>query len=195
MQASRLILIALAGMAALRAPAGALAQAPPARDATLSPCVREAQLGGGAAGCFWIASINLGPMPQALYWHVERFPDVASAEAVRTLYGRVNVALGGQVLLQTVNDRPDWSSSGGERIATVGPLWVPEGPDLTARFMELTLPARGAPEVLLPAGPQALLMLHGAMCWLGEGQCRRSTFERLRVPRRSSAARRSSPSS
>jgi hypothetical protein len=164
MQKPPLILIALAGLAALPAPAGALAQTSPAGVGTPDPCADEARLGGGAAGCFWNASINLGPMPQALYWHIDRFADVASAEAVRSLYGRVIVALGGQVFLQTVNDSPDWSSGGGERIATVGPLLVPEGPDLTARFMELTLPAGGGPGVLLPSGPQALILLDGALC-------------------------------
>jgi len=164
MNGSRLILIALAGTAALFVPTRAFAQAPLAAVGTPDPCVDEARFGGGAAGCFWNASINLGPMPQALYWHIDRFPDVASAEAVRSLYGRVIVALGGQVFLQTVNDRPDWSSGGGERIATVGPLLVPEGPDLTARFMELTLPAGNGAGVLVPPGPQALILLDGALC-------------------------------
>ena len=164
MQAPRLILIALGGLAALLVPARAFAQAPLAAVETPNPCADEARFGGGAAGCFWNASINLGPMPQTLYWHIDRFPDVASAEAVRSLYGRVIVALGGQVFLLTVNDRPDWSSGGGERIATVGPLLVPEGPDLTARFMELTLPAGNGARVLVPSGPQALILLEGALC-------------------------------
>ena len=86
MNGSRLILIALAGTAALFVPTRAFAQAPLAAVGTPDPCVDEARFGGGAAGCFWNASINLGPMPQALYWHIDRFPDVASAEAVRSLY-------------------------------------------------------------------------------------------------------------
>ncbi len=102
-------------------------------------------------------------MPRALYWHVDLFPDVASAEAARSLYGRVIVALGGQVFLETVNDIPGWTSSGGERLATVGPLFVPDGPDLTARFMELTLPASDAPGVLLPTGPQAIVVVDGTL--------------------------------
>jgi quercetin dioxygenase-like cupin family protein len=164
MQGLRLILIALVGLAALPAPAGALAQALPQAVATPDPCANEARSGGGAAGCFWNASINLGPMPQVLYWHIDRFADAASAESARTLYGRVTVALGGQIFLQTVNDMPGWSAAGGERIATVGPLLVPAGPDLTARFMELTLSTGGGPEVLFPSGPQALILLDGRLC-------------------------------
>jgi hypothetical protein len=164
MQGPRLILIALAGMAALLVPVRAFAQAPSTAVATPDPCADEARFGGGAVGCFWNASINLGPMPQVLYWHIDRFADAVSAESARTLYGRVTVVLGGQIFLQTVNDRPGWSAAGGERIATVGPLFVPAGPDLTARFMELTLRAGDGPEVLVSSGPQALILLDGTLC-------------------------------
>jgi len=164
MQGSRAFLIALAGMGSSLAPARTLAQAPPATVITREPCSSEARFGGGAAGCFWNASINLGPMPQVLYWHIDRFPDAASAEAARSLYGRVIIALGGQVFLQTVNDRPEWNSGGGERLTTVGPLLVPEGADLTARFMELTLPGNEGSDLLLSSGPQAVVVIDGALC-------------------------------
>lgn len=167
MHGSRLILIAIASVAiAFSTPGRALAQAPaPATAGDISgACQVEARIGGGSPGCFWNASIVLGPMPRVLYWHVDLFPDVASAEAARSLYGRVIVALGGQVFLETVNDIPGWTSSGGERLATVGPLFVPDGPDLTARFMELTLPASDAPGVLLPTGPQAIVVVDGSLC-------------------------------
>jgi hypothetical protein len=128
------------------------------------PCEMEARFGGGATGCFWIASINLGPMPQQLYWHVDRFSDVASAEAARSMYGLVTVALGGQVFLQTVSDNPAWTAPGGERLATIGPLPVPSGDDLEARFMETTIPAGADGAAVTAAGPMALFVLGGSLC-------------------------------
>lgn len=128
------------------------------------PCETEARFGGGASGCFWIASITLGPMPQQLYWHVDRFSDVAGAEAARSIYGRVTVALGGQVFLQTVSDDPAWTAPGGERVATIGPLAAPSGQDLVARFMETTIPAGADGAAATAAGPEALLVLGGSLC-------------------------------
>lgn len=137
---------------------GTIAQLP------VAACESEAHHGGGQAGCFWSASINLGPMPAQLYWHIDRFSDAAAAEAARSLYGRVTVGLGGQVFLQTVSDNPTWTASGGERLATVGPLLVPSGVDLVARFMELTLPPGGSVAAQLPSGPQGMFVLGGSLC-------------------------------
>jgi hypothetical protein len=128
------------------------------------PCETEARFGGGGSGCFWIASINLGPMPQQLYWHVDKFSDVASAEAARSIYGRVTVALGGQVFLQTVSDDPAWTAPGGDRLATIGPLAVPSGDDLVARFMETTLPAGADGLAPTAAGPEGLFVVGGSLC-------------------------------
>ena len=158
------LLAAFAGTAMAmtgRAAAG-FQSATPASES--GPCETEARFGGGASGCFWIASINLGPMPQQLYWHVDRFSDVASAEAARSIYGRVTVALGGRVFLQTVSDNPAWTAPGGERLATIGPLPVPSGGDLVARFMETTILAGAEGAALTAAGPEALFVLDGSLC-------------------------------
>ena len=64
-------------------------------------CERPAPNGRALEGCFWKASINLGPTAGHLYWHIDRYSDVASAEAARMLYGRV-----------TLSWRPDLASDG-----------------------------------------------------------------------------------
>lgn len=158
------LLAALAGILSMpgRPKAAVLQPATPASER--GPCETEVRFGGGASGCFWIASINLGPMPPQLYWHVDRYSDVASAEAARSIYGRVTVAIGGQVFLQTVSDNPAWTAPGGERLATIGPLPVPSGGDLVARFMETTIPAGGDGAALTAAGPEALFVLGGSLC-------------------------------
>jgi hypothetical protein len=127
-------------------------------------CIAESRFGGGAIGCFWVDSINLGPMPGQLYWHIDRFPDLASAEAARSLYGRVTIALGGQIFLQTVNDDSGWAAAGGERLGTIGPLHVPSGEDLTARFMEATLAPGDNAGGRNTIGPQGLFVLSGSIC-------------------------------
>ena len=127
-------------------------------------CEDRAQNGGGAAGCYWDASINLGPMPGQVYWHIDRFPDAASAAAERTLQGSVTIALGNQVFLQTINDNPGWRPAAGERVATIGPLNVPTGPDLIARFMEGTATHAMATLPHSHSGPEAVYQLVGSVC-------------------------------
>ena len=125
-------------------------------------CEAAAAYGGGQAGCTWTRSFNLGPMPGEIYWHIDRFSDVPTAEAARTLYGSVTVALGGQVFLQTINDNPGWTAPGGERLALVGPLRVPSGPDLEARLMEVTAPVSARLDST--SGPKAMFVLGGSIC-------------------------------
>ena len=162
-----LVFAAFVGMAmpiSGRRTAAAVLQWVAAPGSAGGPCETQARLGGGATGCFWIASINLGPMPQQLYWHIDRFGDVASAEAARSIYGRVTVVLGGEVVLQTVTDNPGWTAAGGERLATIGPLTVSSGPDLVARFVETTTPAGAGVLASASSGPGALFVLEGALC-------------------------------
>lgn len=130
----------------------------------LGQCEEPARNRVRADGCYWDTSINLGPMPSQLYWHIDRFSDVESAEAARTLQGSVTVTFGDQVLLQTINDNPSWRPTTGEHLGTVGPLTVSGGPDLTARLMEATTstPAMISPHA--PSGPKAIFQLVGSAC-------------------------------
>ena len=156
---------ALAVLAALAAPA--LTVQPDASNQVprmVGQCERPAPRGSALEGCFWNASINLGPTAGHLYWHIDRYPDLAAAEAARTLYGRVTLSLGGQILLQTVSDNPGWRPAGGEHLGTVGPLTVPSGIDVTARLMEATASGRAVDEAHVHPGPEAFFLLDGSIC-------------------------------
>ena len=147
-------------------------------------CEELARNRGRADGCHWDTSINLGPMPSQLYWHIDRFSDVEGAEAARTLEGSVTVAFGNQVFLQTINDNPSWRPSTGEHLGTVGPLTVSVGSDLTARLMEATTsnPAIISSHVL--SGPEAVFQLEGSACVeTPQGARRIVNDESLVIPR------------
>jgi hypothetical protein len=154
----------LAAFALSGAPTSATAaSAQPAAVATeKGQCEQPAFSGGGVEGCYVLSSSILGPMPKILYWHIDLFPDQVSAEAARTLYGTVTIALGGQIFLQTVNDNPGWTAPGGQRVAMLGPLFVRDDADVTARFMEITGPVMTSPGT--PAGPRAIFVLSGSAC-------------------------------
>lgn len=118
----------------------------------------------GDDGCYWDTSINLGPMPNQLYWHIDRFSDVEGAEAARTLQGRVTVVFGNQIILQTINDNPGWRPGNGEHLATVGPLLVSGGTDQTARLMEVSASIPNSISPHIHSGPEAIFQFAGSAC-------------------------------
>ena len=127
-------------------------------------CEDKAQNGGGAEGCFWSASIPIGRAKPQLYWHIDRFPDIASAESARTSRSAVTLALGGQVFLQTITEVAGWRPRGGQRLSTVGPLAAPSGAELTARFMEATTSKVSATFPHIHSGPEGFFLLEGSIC-------------------------------
>lgn len=147
-------------------------------------CEEPARNRGRADGCYWDSSINLGPMPSQLYWHIDRFSSVESAEAARTLQGSVTVAFGNQILLQTINDNPSWRPRTGEHLGTVGPLIVSVGPDLTARLMEATTSTPAVISSHVLSGPEAIFQLVGSACIeTPQGARRIGGDESLVIPR------------
>jgi hypothetical protein len=123
-------------------------------------------------------------MPSQLYWHIDRFSDVESAEAARTLQGSVTVAFGNQVFLQTVNDNPSWRPATGEHLGTVGPLTVSGRSDLTARLMEATTSTPSMISPHAPSGPKAIFQLVGSACVeTPQGARRMRGDESLVIPR------------
>jgi quercetin dioxygenase-like cupin family protein len=127
-------------------------------------CEDKAQGGGGAEGCYWNASVPLGRPRSQLYWHIDRFPDAASAEAARNPQSAVTTALGGNVFLQTVNEDAGWRPRGGERLSTVGPLAVSPDTEVMARFMEATTSQASATFPHTHSGPEGFFLLEGSIC-------------------------------
>lgn len=147
-------------------------------------CEEPARNRGLADGCYLDTSINLGPMPSQLYWHIDHFSDVESAEAARSLQGSVTVTFGNQVFLQTINDNPSWRPSTGEHLGTVGPLTVSGGADLTARLMEATTSTPATISLHAPSGPKAIFQLVGSACVeTPQGARRMGRHESLVIPR------------
>ena len=159
-----LLLTLLAGCTTQQTPVSSAAHTATMHVGVPGRCEEKAMNGGGSEGCFWNASLPLGRTGSQLYWHIDRFADVASAEAARTARSVVTTALGGQVFLQSITDDPSPRPRGGTRLKTVGPLNVPAGTDLTARLMEATT---STPSVTFPhihSGPEGFFLLEGSIC-------------------------------
>ena len=99
----------------------ALAALQPASAQTGGTCVPVNERGGRELGCFITARQILDKLPnEPLFWHLDRYPTKAHAEAARGPRGTVVDSLG-SIWLFTI-ERAGWRPAGGERVAEIGPL-------------------------------------------------------------------------
>lgn len=110
-----------------------------------------------------IATAVLGALPAApVYWHLDRYPTRAAAEAARGERGTV-VAAFDRVWLFTIAEE-SWRPSGGERVATIGPLPLEAGGHYTASYLQAATAPGFQTDVHRHAGPEALYTLSGEVC-------------------------------
>lgn len=116
-------------------------------------------------GCYTTAVTKLGVLPQGpLYWHLDTFPDSASAEASRGPTGTV-VDSHGKHWLFTIAGQ-NWRPRGGERVAMIGPLLVDRNVAYSAHYSETVISSGfqkdGAGH--RHPGPEAWFILAGGQC-------------------------------
>jgi quercetin dioxygenase-like cupin family protein len=116
----------------------------------------------GEAGCWIIASVPLGELPQRpMFWHVDSFPTRAAAEAVKLRGGAVVEALG-KTWLFTIGEA-GYRPAGGVHVAEIGPLPVKSG-KYTAQYMEAVLAAGTTTIAHRHPGPEAWYTTAGEVC-------------------------------
>jgi quercetin dioxygenase-like cupin family protein len=93
-----------------------------ARAQVSPPCPPVSERAGREIGCFTIGRQNLGKLPTApLYWHLDVFPTIASAEAAKTSSGSV-FQYYGKIWLFTIADLRWRPTGAAQQIAIIGPL-------------------------------------------------------------------------
>jgi hypothetical protein len=117
-------------------------------------------------GCYTTAIADLGVLPRVpLYWYLDTFADRAAAEAARGARGTV-VSGHGRQWLFTIADQA-WRPTGGEHVATIGPLVVETEVAYTARYLEGVI-AAGFQERQDSGhrhpGPEAWFIISGGQC-------------------------------
>lgn len=114
-------------------------------------------------GCFVHAEEHLQEAPAGpVYWHIDRFPDRASAQAAKSANGTV-VEILGHVWLFTIAEE-SWRPSAGEHVADVGPLTLPRASSLMATYMEGNFKPGMQSTVHRHPGTEAWFVLSGAQC-------------------------------
>jgi hypothetical protein len=126
-------------------------------------CVTPVDQRAGEAGCYLAATEHLGALAEdSVFWHLDVYPTRAAAEAAKGPRGTVVDAFG-KVWLHTIADS-QWRASGGEHVASIGPLRVTPGKQYIARYMEAVFPPGMKAAVHRHSGPEAWYLVSGAQC-------------------------------
>jgi quercetin dioxygenase-like cupin family protein len=126
-------------------------------------CEAPAEANTGKLGCYYDASVKFGTLPASVFWHVDEFPDAASAAEAK---GHASVVVRGydRIFLHTVNGEAEWRAGGGRHLATVGPMPAPQGSPVTARFMQAMSQPGATTRPHRHDGAEAFYLLSGAIC-------------------------------
>ena len=127
-------------------------------------CEPVSQRAGRELGCFITAREDLGALPKdsSLYWYIDRFGSEAKAKRTKISRSTVVQSLG-QTWLFTIGGAA-WRSSGGERVAVIGPLPLVPADSYAAVYMEgVFKPGMQSPVHRHP-GVEAWYTLEGEQC-------------------------------
>jgi quercetin dioxygenase-like cupin family protein len=114
-------------------------------------------------GCFIIATVPLGKLPDTgLYWHIDRYPNWAAAQKEQGRRSTILQAYG-SVWMFSIADR-SFLAARGEHVAKVGPLPLGSAQAYTAWYMEATFAPGMKSAVHRHTGPEAWYVLSGEQC-------------------------------
>jgi hypothetical protein len=136
----------------------------PLHAQTGGTCEPVSQRAGRELGCFITAREELGALSStpALYWHIDRYPIRAAAQSAKGPRGTVVESLG-KVWLFTIADS-SWRSTGGEHLATIGPLPLLPAEKYSAVYLEGVFQPGMQSRVHRHPGVEAWYTLEGSMC-------------------------------
>jgi len=114
-------------------------------------------------GCFNIATVKGLQFPQAaVYWHLRTFGNRQAADAAKSATGIV-VEEDGRVWLSEFGAR-DAAPRGGEAVAIVGPMQLPEARSYTAVLSYAVMRPGDSSRVHTHPGPEGWYVLAGEQC-------------------------------
>jgi len=127
-------------------------------------CSEPATANSGKAGCYASAELSIARSPGAIYWHVYTFRDVrgARAEAARHRWASAAQSHGRNWLYVLGPQRLKVADGG--HVATIGPLRLPAGRPMIARFLESDFPPGMRTRVHSHPGPEAFYVVEGEQC-------------------------------
>jgi quercetin dioxygenase-like cupin family protein len=115
-------------------------------------------------GCFRIGiAKNLKFSDPTVFWHLQKYPRRAAADAAKSPSGVV-VEEAGRVWLSEFGSSHRAPQGGGHRVAEIGPLSVVPGKSYDAEVAYSVMAPRDQSRVHTHSGPEAWYVLAGAQC-------------------------------
>jgi quercetin dioxygenase-like cupin family protein len=164
---SLVALVAVALCNAPAAPAQTQARSKDAHDHWLSQCLDDGPK-SSESGYFLLAKKEITRFPEGvLFWHLNKFPSRAAADAARSKTGMV-VEADGSFWLFSFGPK-DAAPKQGEFVASVGPLQMTSDAPSVAKSYEVVaylnvMPAGTHTRVHTHSGPEAWYVLEGEQC-------------------------------
>lgn len=130
---------------------------------TLIACCNVAMGQPVRPGAGAIATTVLGELPPVpLYWHMDNYPNRATAERAKGARSTVAEAFG-KVWLFTIAE-VGWRPIGGEHVAKIGPLPIGASGKFTASYLVAATQPGFETDIHQHGGPEALYTLSGEVC-------------------------------
>jgi quercetin dioxygenase-like cupin family protein len=128
-------------------------------------CAAPAAENVGKPGCFLTVEIPIDNPQSRLWWHIYEFETLADAERAAAARGDGTAASSshGRAWVYVLGGRRE-SVRGGTRKAVIGPLVLPAGVPVTARFMESVFTPGMRTRIHSHTGPEAFYVLEGEQC-------------------------------
>jgi quercetin dioxygenase-like cupin family protein len=127
-------------------------------------CEQPADDGNTPVGCYLLASVPLGELPdEPVYWHLYSFRSAKEAEEMLVRGGTATGAFDRGWLFAIAGSA--WRPAGGIRVAVLGPILVVPGRRYTARYITSHLsPGMQTRVHRHPGGPELFYVLEGGQC-------------------------------
>lgn len=133
-------------------------------DHRLFACVEDGLVAGNAVGCQLLARAQFARLPdRPLFWHLTTFPSLRDAEAAKGPQDLIAEAAG-RVWLFGFGPRAQARTAGGEHVASVGPLPLPEARSYQVELYHVVMPPGAHTAVHTHPGPEAWYLLEGEQC-------------------------------
>ncbi len=147
-------------------PAAGAASPPPLPPGPIpGQCAEPARENAGKPGCYLAAEVRIDEPPEAIRWHLFRFPDEAGANAAAAGHRWAAVTFAhDRIWLHVFSAEPTVSAEGGEPVAAIGPMQLPQGRPVVARLLEAIFPPGMTTRNHSHPGPEAFFVVDGQQC-------------------------------
>lgn len=127
-------------------------------------CAEPASANLGKPGCFLAGEVSIAVAPAQVWWHIHSFPNRAAAQQASSGHRWATITEDHGDIWLFVLGAPDVRIVGGIQRARIGPLPLPMGQPLTAKYVSGDFPPGMRTRVHRHPGTEAFYVVDGEQC-------------------------------